>query len=178
MKIAQYWGTVVNTSGPAGIWSSIALGLALKAQSDERTTARLLATMHVAAMDASIACWDAKYAYWYVRPFQADPAITTPVGRPNFPSYPSAHSCFSAAYETVLTSMFPASAASLKAQLDEAGVSRIRAGLHFRFDVDAGAQIGQAAGALALTKVKDGVAIPLNQGSRGEWIEGLLARPD
>jgi membrane-associated phospholipid phosphatase len=162
LRIAQYWGTVVNTSGPAGIWSAIALGLSVKAQNDEPTTARMLAMMHMAAMDASIACWDAKYAFSFIRPFQADPSISTPVGRPNFPSYPSAHSCLSAAYETVLASMYPSSATSLKAQLDEAGVSRIYAGLHFRFDVDAGVQIGQSTGALALARVRDGIAIPLN----------------
>ncbi|MEP7001608.1 MAG: vanadium-dependent haloperoxidase [bacterium] len=162
LRIAQYWGAVDHTSGPAGLWSVTGLTLALQGGSSEQTTARMLAMMHVAGMDASIACWDAKYAYWYLRPFQADPAITTPVGRPNFPSYPSAHSCLSAAYETVLASMFPSAATTLNAQLDEAGVSRIYAGLHYRFDITAGQAIGRGTAGLALSRVKDGVAIPLN----------------
>jgi membrane-associated phospholipid phosphatase len=148
LQIAQYWGQVVATSGPAGLWSATGLALAAKANLDERGTARMLAMMHMAGMDASIGCWDAKYTYWYIRPFQADPAITTPVGRPNFPSYPSAHSCLSAAYAGVLGGLFPTATTDLKSALDEAGVSRIYAGLHFRFDVDAGQAIG--------------VAIPLN----------------
>jgi membrane-associated phospholipid phosphatase len=163
LRIAQYWGAVVATSGPAGLWSATALALAAKANLDERGTARMLAMIHMAGMDASIGCWDAKYTYWYIRPFQADAAITTPVGRPNFPSYPSAHSCLSAAYAGVLTGLFPTAASELKTALDEAGVSRIYAGLHFRFDVDAGQTIGGSVAGLALQRAPaDGVAIPLN----------------
>jgi membrane-associated phospholipid phosphatase len=163
LRIAQYWGQVVATSGPAGLWTATGLALATKANLDERGTARMLAMMHMAGMDASIGCWDAKYAYWYIRPFQADAAITTPVGRPNFPSYPSAHSCLSAAYAGVLTGLFPSAATELKTALDEAGVSRIYAGLHFRFDIDAGQAIGSSVAALALQRAPaDGVAIPLN----------------
>jgi hypothetical protein len=70
LRIAQYWGAVVNTSGPAGLGSVTALGLALQSQRSEAETARMLAMMHMAAMDA-------KYTYWYSRPYQADAAITT-----------------------------------------------------------------------------------------------------
>lgn len=129
--------------------------LAQQNQRDAMETARMLAMMHVAAMDASIGCWDAKYTYWYIRPYQADAAITTPVGRPNFPSYPSA------AYAAVLSGLFPAASSNLTAQLDEAGVSRIYAGLHFRLDIGAGQQIGKSTAALALAAVQTGVAIPL-----------------
>ena len=38
----------------------------------------------------------------------------------------------------------------LKAMVDEAGMSRVYGGIHFRFDIDAGRDIGRAAGALAL----------------------------
>lgn len=42
----------------------------------EVQAARTFASISVAMMDASIGCWDAKYAYWYIRPYQADPLIT------------------------------------------------------------------------------------------------------
>jgi hypothetical protein len=51
----------------------------------------------MAAMDATIACYDAKFTYWLIRPYKADPAITTPIGRPNHPAYPSSHACNSGA---------------------------------------------------------------------------------
>src|SRR5688572_25504282 len=41
----------------------------------------------------NIAHWDAKPVNWYIRPVQADPAITVAIPQPNHPSYPSGHSC-------------------------------------------------------------------------------------
>ena len=74
-------------------------------------TARMLAMAHVAGGDAMIACFDAKYHYWFWRPYQAIPLADTdgnpqtvadpswlPLGTtPNFPEYPSAHACHSSA---------------------------------------------------------------------------------
>lgn len=160
----KFWGAVMGTAGPPGYWSEQALALQTEqAQFDELVVSRMLAVMHMAGMDASIGCWDAKYTYWYIRPFQADPAITTPVGQPNFPSYPSAHSCLSAAYAGVLAELFPDAADDLRAQVAEAGVSRIYAGLHFRFDVTAGQELGYHVAALALQRAPGaGVSIPLD----------------
>lgn len=129
---------------------------------NERQTARVYAVMHMAMMDASIGRWDAKYAYWYVRPFQADPTIATPVGRPNFPAYPSAHSCLSSAAAGVIVGLFPSTKTAMDAKVAEAGEARIFAGLHYRFDVTAGQELGYKVAALALTRVpKANVAIGL-----------------
>ena len=43
--------------------------------------ARVDALLNVTAFDAAVACWDAKYAYWALRPFQLDPAAR-PSSRP------------------------------------------------------------------------------------------------
>ena len=109
----------------------------------ERDAARLLALMNVAAFDVAVACFDAKLAYYLIRPSQADPAITLPIGLPNHPSYPSGHSCFTAAYATVLEREFPQERARLAALVEEAGLSRMYAGLHFRFDCTAGQELGR-----------------------------------
>jgi len=150
LQIAQFWATGAGPGGPAGYFGNLAVQLAGRQHLDERASARMLAVLHMAIMDASIGCYDGKYFYWYIRPYQADLAITTPVARPNFPSYPSAHSCLSSAAGRVLTGFFPASADTLHALVEQAGVSRIYAGLHFRFDVDAGRQLGTSVGELAL----------------------------
>ncbi|HEY1279437.1 MAG TPA: vanadium-dependent haloperoxidase, partial [Acidimicrobiales bacterium] len=79
-----------------------------------------LAMAHVAGGDAMIACFDAKYHYWFWRPYQAipladtdgNPATTadptwTPLGTtPNFPEYPSAHACHSTAVVGALDAFF------------------------------------------------------------------------
>jgi len=156
LAIAQFWAFGLGAGGPMGYFTDLATRFAMHEHMNEEQSARVFATMHMAMMDASIGCWDAKYAYWYIRPFQADPAIATPVGRPNFPSYPSAHSCFSAAAVGVLAGIFPAQADSLNAMVVEAGDARIFAGLHYRFDVLAGQQLGASVAALALEKMPHG----------------------
>jgi membrane-associated phospholipid phosphatase len=163
LRIARFWASEYGPGGPAGFFGALAGNLAARQHLDERKAARMLAVLHMAIMDASIGCYDAKYTYWYTRPYQADPAITTPVGRPNFPSYPSAHSCLSAAAAGVLAGFFPFAADDLQAMVQEAGVSRIYGGLHFRFDITAGQELGFAVAELALRLSPKGhVAIPLD----------------
>jgi hypothetical protein len=41
--------------------------------------------MNMAMMDAGICYWDTKYYYCLLRPWQADPEITTSISKPNFP---------------------------------------------------------------------------------------------
>ena len=83
-------------------------------------TARMLALAHVAGGDAMIACFDAKYHYWFWRPYQAIPLADSdgnpgtvadpswkPLGTtPNFPEYPSAHACHSTAVVRALDAFF------------------------------------------------------------------------
>ena len=156
LRIAQFWASGYGAGGPAGYFGSVAVELSTQRHLDERKAARLLAVMHMAIMDASIGCYEAKYLYWYIRPHQADAAITIPVNRPNFPAYPSAHSCLSAAAAGVLAAFFPSDADALRAMVEEAGVSRLYAGLHFRFDVTAGQELGFAVAELAMRLAPNG----------------------
>src|SRR3989449_3951365 len=80
-----------------------------------------------------------------VRPWQADPLITTvaAVGKPNHPSYPSGHSCLSASGAEVLSTFFPEQRAQLDAKVTEAGLSRMYGGIHYRFDIDSGQALGR-----------------------------------
>lgn len=163
LVIAQFWQFGSGPGGPMGYFTELVTPSIKAAQMNERQTARVYAVMHMAIMDATIGCWDSKYAYWYVRPYQADPTIATPVGRPNFPSYPSAHSCLSGAAAGVIAGLFPSTKAVMDAKVAEAGVARIYAGLHYGFDITAGQELGYKVAALALTHVpKANVAIPLN----------------
>jgi membrane-associated phospholipid phosphatase len=128
----------------------IAEGLIAESSLGEREATHVLALANAATMDAAIGCWDAKYHFVFFRPWQADPTITTPIGRPNHPSFPSGHSCLSAAAASVLESFFPERAATLDALVAEAGESRILGGLHYRFDVTAGQTLGRAVAANAI----------------------------
>lgn len=124
----------------------------------ELRAAHVMALMGMASMDAFIACHDAKYAYWLIRPSQADPAITLSVPLPNFPAYPSNHACITGAAMAVLASLFPSDAAYLNGLADDAALSRVVGGIHYRFDGDVGLALGRQVAAWAVE-----AALPLSE---------------
>jgi hypothetical protein len=149
LAIARYWaGTTGSLVG--GFWNAEIADLVVSHHLNERRAAHVFALVNMAAMDANIACHDAKYTYWLIRPSQADPAITTPIGLPNHPSYLSNHACVSGAVAYVLGALFPDQAARLAAMADEAAESRLYAGIHYRFDKDAGLLVARQVADLAL----------------------------
>jgi hypothetical protein len=134
------------------VFNSIATDLIDRYHRTELEAARILAYANTAAFDAIIGCFDTKFAYWYIRPTQADPGITLAAGLPNHPSYPSAHSCESGAFAGVLADAFPAERDYLERVEQEANMSRVIGGLHYRFDGDDGLSLGRAAARLALSR--------------------------
>lgn len=148
-RIAQLWGDGAATYTPPGHWNEIACRSIVREKFSELRTARTLALMNMAIFDAGISCWDAKTYYWYPRPSQVDPSIKT-IGLPNFPSYTSGHSTFSAAAATVLGYIFPEESSSFEAMALEAAESRIYGGIHYRFDSEAGLECGNALGSFAV----------------------------
>ena len=158
LAIAQLW----NNRGPAYM-NSVAVDLITSHHNSEREAARVLALANMAAFDVLNACFDAKLAYYLIRPSQADPQIHLPIGLPNHPSYPSGHSCITASYATVLANAFPDEAVRLDAMVEEAGVSRMYGGLHYRFDCDVGHVLGRQVAEFVLRIAGSGHAsIPLD----------------
>lgn len=155
-QIANFW----NGGGQAN-WYVIASQMIDRYGLREREAAHVIALMGMAVLDAEIGCWDAKYTYWFIRPPQAsrftnlgipaDP-IKTVFAVPNHPSYPSAHSCISAASAEVLESfpVFQDERASLDAMVIEAGLSRMYAGIHYGFDITAGQDLGRSVARVAI----------------------------
>lgn len=150
IRIARFYEYGPGTSSPAGQYVGLAAELIVRHGLGEREAARTFAILGVAMADAGIACWRAKYRYWLLRPSHADPAITVPIGLPNFPAYPSGHSSFSGAAEVVLGTLFPADAAELHRFAEENGLSRIYGGVHYSFDNTAGLELGRRIAPLAL----------------------------
>jgi membrane-associated phospholipid phosphatase len=145
LALARYWNFPNGTFTPPGYWNLTAASYVAAYGLDERAATHTFALMHAAMMDALIGCWEAKYHYWLLRPSQADPVITLAFpALPNHPSYPSGHSCVSAAAGRVLQEVFPARAAELDGWVAEAGQSRMDGGIHYRFDIDAGQGLGVA----------------------------------
>lgn len=153
---ANFWNFPGGTFTPPGYWNSVATNYAATYGLDERNATHTFALTQVACMDGLIGCWDAKYTYWFIRPPQADLAITTVFPLPNHPSYPSGHSCGSSAAVTVLEHLFPQRASELHGWLTELGLSRMYAGIHYRFDIDTGGQLGTAVGEWAIARDAEG----------------------
>ena len=147
--IAQSYATA-TAPFTAGFQNLMADDLIRDHHRTEHEAARILAYANAAAFDAQIACFDAKFTYWFIRPSQFDHAITLAVLLPNHPSYPSAHACITSAIMNVLIDAFPSERDRLQEFIKISSLSRIYAGLHYRFDVEAGETIGARAAALAL----------------------------
>jgi hypothetical protein len=157
-------------------WNDGLLRLAAARGLDLVQTARMLAMAHVAGGDAMIACFDAKYHYWFWRPYQAIPLAGTdgnpatvpdptwkPLGTtPNFPEYPSAHACHSTAVVTALDAFFgtdkiPFSLDSrvtgttrhydrLRDVVKDVDLARVLVGFHFFSSDEQGSSLGRQVG--------------------------------
>jgi membrane-associated phospholipid phosphatase len=119
--------------------------------SDPPRAARAYALLSIAHYDAWVACWDAKYTYWLVRPNQLDPTITTLFPNPNHPSYPSGHSCMAGATSEALAYSFPQEADSIRVQ---SAMSRVWAGIHYRVDIETGLRLGRQVAGAVIDRVK------------------------
>lgn len=157
-------------------WNDGMLHLAVVRGLDLVQTARMLAIAHVAGGDAMIGCFDAKYHYWFWRPYQAIPQAETDGNpatmadpnwqplrtTPNFPEYPSAHACHTTAVSKALESFFDADKIpfSLDSRVTattreyerfhdvvkDVDWARVLVGFHFRNSDEEGSNLGRKVG--------------------------------
>jgi hypothetical protein len=106
--------------------------------------ARIYAITAIGFYDGFVSCWDAKYAYWGIRPSQYDtsfqPALMV---TPPFPGYPSGHATISAVMAGLYSYFFPADSAFFQQKAIDAAESRFQAGIHFRTDNEVGLVLGR-----------------------------------
>ncbi len=161
---------------PGGHWMGIAGIASALTKADPVKTARAYALTAVAMFDGFIACWDEKYRSKVVRPVTVinewfDPHWAPFLQTPPFPEYTSGHSTISAAAATVLTDLFGPAITfkdtvdlkyigmqrefnSFYQAADEASISRVYGGIHYRTGVDAGGAQGRQVGVWVLTKLR------------------------
>ena len=140
------WNLNLGTVSAAGYWGERAGERIVAGGLGDRSASHVYALMGAAVMDATIGCWDTKFTQLVMRPSQSTnllPAALLPLGLPNHPSYPSGHSCVSAAAASIIASFFGDESGALAQDVHDAGMSRIYAGIHFPFDVAAGQQLGR-----------------------------------
>lgn len=152
IRIVHFWADGVGTYTPPGHWDAIAAEDFITRNYSEVRWARNFALLNMALMDASIVCWETKFYYFNPRPTQLNPSIKTLTGIPNFPSYISGHSTFSGAAAAVLGHIIPEKAEAYQAMAQEASLSRMYGGIHYRSDCEVGLEVGKNVGAYAVQR--------------------------
>ncbi len=161
---------------PGGHWIGISQLAAKKTNADIMKSAETYAMVSIALLDAFISCWDEKYRSALVRP---ETVINTFVDKewlpllqtPPFPEHTSGHSVISAASALTLTKLYGDNFAytddveveyGLKARAftsfiqasEEAAVSRLYGGIHYRPAIDVGVAQGKNVGKYVLENIK------------------------
>ncbi len=184
-----------DAGAPAYRWIDLINQRATAGQSLTPFAHRVYAYVAMAMNDATIAAWESKYFYNRPRPSELDHKLPTAAAVPNSPSYPSEHAATAWAAAMVLSYLLPADAASFQAMAEQAGKSRVFAGLQYPSDYDAGAELGRRIAQEVIAKAQnDGSALPpsgprltgpcnwvgTNPGNFGaqNWHPMVLASPD
>jgi len=171
VAIAKFWADGPGTISGPGHSLAITNQILIQEQANLAVAAQAYARVGLADADAVTALWRVKYVHNLIRPVTyirrfIDPTFTTTLPTPPFPEYVSAHSGQSAAAMTSLEYLFgrdvafvdhshdvdgmsPRSFDRLYAAAEEAGISRLYAGIHFR----AGNLDGQSLGRCVAAKV-------------------------
>lgn len=152
--IVHFWADGAGTYTPPGHWNAIAAEDFIGQHFSEVRWARNMALVNMSLMDAAIVCWDAKYFYFNPRPTQLDVSIKTVTGIPNFPAYISGHSTFSGAAATILGHIIPTRAAAYTAMAQEASLSRMLGGIHYKSDCSVGLETGNKVGNYAILRAR------------------------
>lgn len=164
--IARFWSDDPMLSPtPPGHWINIALIVLDQKKADLPTTVDTLARLGVALSDSFIGCWDTKFVFDLIRPISyikkvIDPKWDALLITPPFPEYPSGHSTQSSAAASTMTHIFgdalafddsthaadgikPRHFANFRAAAEEAAISRLYGGIHFRPAIERGLTQGE-----------------------------------
>lgn len=153
-RAVVFWAGGPGTKTPPGIWLNILDEYLKDKQISIETALNARAALSAAMMDAFIGCFDSKYTYWVRRPFMVNRTIQTVMPTPNHPSYPAGHACVSGAAKTVLSYFFPEDEEYWQTQAGEAANSRVWGGIHYSIDNQAGLELGERVGKVAIGRIQ------------------------
>ncbi len=168
----------VKKISPGGHWVNITALAAKKSKFDLLSTSQAYALVSIGLYDAFISCWDEKYRSNLVRPESVinefiDAEWIPLLQTPPFPEYTSGHSVASSAASIILTEIFGDNFAfddntevefglpirsfiSFKHAAEEASISRLFGGIHYRPAIENGIIQGKNVGQLVVDRlIKD-----------------------
>ncbi|MAU26964.1 MAG: phosphatidic acid phosphatase [Muricauda sp.] len=161
---------------PGAHWIGITKIASRKTNADFAETVHAYTKTSIAIADAFISCWDEKYRSNLIRPetlinVHIDDSWEPVLQTPPFPEYTSGHSVVSGAAATALTEIFGDNFAfdddteiayglpvrsfnSFKEAADEAAISRMYGGIHYRAAVEVGVKQGRDLGKFVVDNLK------------------------
>lgn len=161
---------------PGGHWMNITRVACKKSKADAMKAAEAYARVSIALVDGFISCWDEKYRSRVIRPESyineyIDEDWVPMLQTPPFPEYTSGHSVISSASAVTLTSLFgdnfaftdsteiefgltARSFTSFNNAAQEAAISRMYGGIHYRPAVENGLKEGTALGNFINHKIR------------------------
>jgi membrane-associated phospholipid phosphatase len=175
LDIVSYW----DAGAPAYRWNEIAIR-----RLDQLATPlnqRGLALLSIAINDATVAAWDAKYAFNRPRPSERDATLRPVLSDPRSPSYPSEHAVVAGAASSILAYLFPDDASAFMAAAEQAGRSRLMAGVEYPSDVTTGMTLGRAVAARVIERAREDGSDATWDGSMpdtsGQWVPNPGTQP-
>jgi hypothetical protein len=167
--IARFWADDPGqTATPPGHSISILTQILQQEEASLALAAEAYARLGMAVADSFIGCWYTKYVYDLIRPVthiqqNYEDGWMPVVNTPPFPEYTSGHSVQTAAAATVLTSLFgdeyeftdhthdalnlePRTFTSFTLMAEEAAISRLYGGIHYRAAIEVGVEQGKCIG--------------------------------
>jgi membrane-associated phospholipid phosphatase len=131
---------------------------------------RVYAYVALAMYDATIAAWEAKYHYNRRRPSEQDRSLRAVLPAPDSPSYPAEHSATAQAAAAVLGYLLPNEAERFQRLAEEAGWSRVLAGVQYPSDHAAGLALGRRVAEQVIAKAR-------MDGSDAVWMGSVPTGP-
>ncbi len=176
MNITGHAMFATKKMSPGGHWMGIVGQVSRQLKKSHVQVAEAFVLTSMSIFDGFISCWDEKYRSVRIRP---ETVINNSIDKkwipilqtPPFPEYTSGHSTISSAAATVLTTIYgdnvafndsteipyglpPRKFTSFKQAADEASISRLYGGIHFRPALDQGVIQGGKVAQQLLKKVK------------------------
>jgi PAP2 superfamily len=176
-QVSGHFMTSVKKITPGGHWLNITRSIAEDKKADMMKSMESYTLVSIGALDAFISCWDEKYRSEHIRPetyinnFIDKDWRPEPLQTPPFPEYTSGHSVVSGASSTILTALYGDNVSfvdstevqygipartfeSFKKAAEQAAISRMYGGIHFRPAIENGLTQGNNIGNFVLSRIK------------------------
>jgi membrane-associated phospholipid phosphatase len=146
----RFW----DSGPPSYRWMDMVTNRQIAGQPVGAFPVRAYTYVSLAIYDATVAAWNAKQAYQRARPSEVEPTIRARVPVPRSPSYPSDYAATAAAAATVMAYLVPAEAEYFHRLAEEAGKSRLYAGVEYPTDYFAGLDLGRRVAEQVIAKAR------------------------